>query len=321
VPVEERPDAVEQEKRRQPARSGGGRGLDDVVHGSILHDAGVEVLLDRGTFFESPRWHEGRWWVSDFFSGSVLAVGTDGRAEEVLRLEGRPSGLGWLPDGSLLVVSMLDRRLLRRAASGRLAVHAELEELCGGHANDLVVTAEGRAYVGNFGFDLDREEPSPTRLVRVDPDGSAHEAAGGLLFPNGSVVSPDGRTLIVGETFGRRYTAFSIEADGTLAGRRLWADLRPARIAPDGCALDAEGRIWAADARHGRCCRIAEGGAVLDEIAIPDGLRCFACMLGGADGRTLLLCAAPDYDPRRRTAAREALLLTEQVEVPHDGLP
>jgi sugar lactone lactonase YvrE len=281
----------------------------------------VEVLLDGGTFFESPRWHDGRWWVSDFFGGAVLTVDAGGRTEEVLRLDGRPSGLGWLPDGSLLVVSMLDRRLLRLAASGGLAVHADIGGLCGGHANDLVVTAEGRAYVGNFGFDLDREEPRPTRLVRVDPDGSAHEAAGGLLFPNGSVVTPDGRTLIVGETFGRRYTAFSLEADGTLAGRRLWADLRPARIAPDGCALDAEGRIWVADARHGRCCRVAEGGAVLDEIALAEGLRCFACMLGGADGRTLLVCAAPDYDPGRRKAKREAVLLTTRVAVPHAGLP
>ena len=279
------------------------------------------MLLDGGSFCESPRWHEGRWWVSDFFSGAVLAVGADGRAEEVLRLEGRPSGLGWLPDGSLLVVSMLDRRLLRRDAAGRLAVHADLRELCDWHANDLVVTAEGRAYVGNFGFDLDHDEPRPTSLVRVDPDGSVCEAAGGLLFPNGSVVTPDGRTLVVGETFRRRYTAFSIEADGALAGRRTWADLRDARIAPDGCALDAEGRIWAADARHGRCCRVAEGGAVLDEVALPEGLRCFACMLGGDDGRTLLVCGAPDYDPGRRSAGREAVLLTTRVEVPHAGLP
>jgi sugar lactone lactonase YvrE len=251
----------------------------------------------------------------------VLTVDAGGRAEEVLRLDGRPSGLGWLPDGSLLVVSMLDRRLLRRTASGAVVEHADLRELCDGHANDLVVTAEGRAYVGNFGFDLDREEPRPTRLVCVEPDGSAREAAERLLFPNGSVVTPDGRTVIVGETFGRRYTAFSIDAHGSLAGRRLWADLRPARIAPDGCALDAEGRIWAADARHGRCCRIAEGGAVLDELALPEGLRCFACMLGGADGRTLLVCAAPDYDPGRRKAAREAVLLTTRVAVPHAGLP
>ena len=281
----------------------------------------MQVLFDGGTFFESPRWHEGRWWVSDFFSGSVLAVDPYGRAEQVLRLDGQPSGLGWLPDGSLLVVSMLDRHLLRRDGSGAVSMHAELAHLCDGHANDLVVTADGRAYVGNFGFELDRAAPSPTRLVRVDPDGSASQAADGLLFPNGMVVADAGRTLIVGETFARRYTAFTIEADGSLTGRREWADLRAARIAPDGCALDEEGRIWVADGRRGRCCRIAEGGAVLDEVLLPDGLRCFACMLGGEDGRTLLVCGAPDYDPRRRRAAREAVLLTTRVGVPHAGLP
>jgi sugar lactone lactonase YvrE len=282
---------------------------------------GVHVLLDGGTFFESPRWHDGRWWVSDFFSGDVLAVGTDGRAERMLQLDGQPSGLGWLPDGSLLVVSMLDRRLLRRDRTGEVSVHAELAHLCDWHANDLVVTDDGRAYVGNFGFDLDAAEPAPTRLVRVDPDGSAHEAAAGLLFPNGMVVADGGLTLVVGETFGRRYTAFTIDADGSLTGRRVWADLREARIAPDGCSLDADGRIWVADARHGRCCLAAEGGAVLDEVSLPAGLRCFACMLGGEDGRTLLLCGAPDYDPVRRRAAREAVLLTTRVDVPHAGLP
>ncbi len=278
----------------------------------------MRTLLGGGSFFESPRWHDGRWWVSDFFRKVVLAVDENGRVEEIARVEAQPSGIGWLPDGTPLVVSMHDRRVLR---IDDLTVHADLAELCDWHANDMVVAGDGRAYVGNFGFELEGSEPRPTKLVRVDPDGSAGVAADGLLFPNGSVITPDRRTLIVGETFGRRYTAFTIGADGSLADRRMWADLRAARISPDGCTLDADGCIWSADAVHERCCRIAEGGEVLDEVALPEGLRCFACMLGGEDGRTLLLCGAPDYDARRRTDSREAVLLTTRVTVPHAGLP
>jgi sugar lactone lactonase YvrE len=191
----------------------------------------MRTLLEGGSFFESPRWHDGRWWVSDFFRGVVLAVDGRGRAEEIARVEAQPSGLGWLPDGSLLVVSMRDRRVLRQA-DGALHVYADLAELCDWHANDMVVASDGRAYVGNFGFDLDGEEPMPTNVVRVDPDGSACVAADRLLFPNGSVITPDGQTLIVGETFGRRYTAFTIAAGGSLVERRVWADLSSARIAP-----------------------------------------------------------------------------------------
>ena len=278
----------------------------------------MRTLLGGGSFFESPRWHDGRWWVSDFFRKVVLAVDERGRAEEIARVEGQPSGLGRLPDGTLLVVSMLDRRVLRVPD---LSVHADLGELCDWPANDMVVATDGRAYVGNVGFDLDGGEPTPTRLVLIDPDGSAAAVAEDLLCPNGSVITPGGRTLIVGETYGRRYTAFTIAADGSLANRRVWADLRAARIWPDGCALDADGCIWGADAAHGRCCRIAEGGEVLDEIALPEGLRCFACMLGGEDGQTLILCAAPDYNARLRSESREAVLLTTEVAVPHAGLP
>jgi sugar lactone lactonase YvrE len=281
----------------------------------------MRTLLGGGSFFESPRWHDGRWWASDFFRKVVLTVDTNGRAEEIARVEAQPSGLGWLPDGSLLVVSMRDRRVLRQADDGHLSMHADLAELCDWHANDMIVASDGRAYVGNFGFDLDSAEPTATNVVRVDPDGSACVAADGLLFPNGSVITPDGRTLIVGETFGRRYTAFTIADDGSLGDRHVWADLSEARIAPAGCALDVEGCIWSAGAAHGRCCRIAEGGEVLEEVLLPAGLRCFACMLGGEDGSTLLVCGAPDYDARRRSESREGVLLTTRVGVPHAGLP
>jgi sugar lactone lactonase YvrE len=280
----------------------------------------LRLLLEGGAYFEGPRWHEGRWWVSDFYRRAVLAVDTDGREQEVLTVDGQPSGLGWLPDGSLLVVSMKDHRLLRRSPSAEVSVHAEVGELCGGPLNDLVVDAKGRAYVGNFGFDLmGREEPRPTGLVRVDPDGTAAVAADGLLFPNGAVITDDGRTLVVGETFGRRYVAFSIEPDGSLAERWVWAEVPS--MYPDGCTLDAEGHIWSADAGGARACRLAPGGRIVDEIAAPEGLQFFACMLGGDDGRTLLLCAAPDFFERTRTRAREAVLLTTTVDAPHSGLP
>lgn len=295
----------------------------------------LKPLLEGGAFFEGPRWHEGRWWVSDFYRQLVLTVDADGRAEDVMRVEQQPSGLGWMPDGSLLVVSMKDHRILRRSSDGELTEHADVSAHCGGHLNDMVVDANGRAYVGNFGFDLmGGADPAPAALVRVDPDGSASVAAEEMLFPNGSVISEDGRTLIVGETAGARYTAFTIGADGSLTDRRVWAQvaatpelgplaetLPQLAFAPDGCALDAEEHIWAADAVGARCCRVAPGGAIVEEIRAPEGHGIFACMLGGGDGRTLLLCAAPDFQEANRSQAREAVLLTTTVDVPHAGLP
>jgi sugar lactone lactonase YvrE len=295
----------------------------------------LKTLLEGGSFFEGPRWHEGRWWVSDFYRHLVLTVDSGGRAEEVMEVEQQPSGLGWMPDGSMLVVSMKDHRLLRRSPDGEVTEHADLTEHCGGHLNDMVVDRDGRAYVGNFGFDLmGGADPAPAALVRVDPDGSATVEADDLLFPNGSVITPDGNTLIVGETAASRYTAFTIGADGSLSDRRVWAQVAPApplgplaetlpllKFGPDGCGLDAEEHIWSADSVGARCARVAPGGEIVDEIPAPQGLGIFACMLGGEDGRTLLLCAAPDFAEANRSQAREALLLTTTVAVPHAGAP
>jgi sugar lactone lactonase YvrE len=210
-----------------------------------------------------------------------------------------------------------------------------VSEYCGGHLNDMVVDGTGRAYVGNFGFDLmGGADPAPAALIRVDPDGTTQVVADDLLFPNGSVITPDGRTLIVGETAGARYSAFTIQDDGSLSDRRIWAQVAPApelttlgetlgqlQFGPDGCGLDAEGHIWAADEVGARCVRLAPGGEIVDEIAAPEGLNFFACMLGGEDGRTLLICAAPDFAEANRMAAREALLLTTTVDASHAGLP
>ncbi len=294
----------------------------------------LHTLLEGGAFFESPRWHDGRWWVSDFYRHLVMTVDVDGGTEEILSVEGQPSGLGWMPDGSLLVISMRDHRILRWSGD-RVTEHADVSKHCGGLLNDMVVDSRGRAYAGNFGFDLmGFGDPAPAKLVKVDPDGTAVVAAEDMLFPNGSVITPDGRTLIVGETAGARYTAFTIEDDGSLSDRRVWAQVAPTppittfeetlsklQFGPDGCGLDAEGHIWSADEVGARCVRLAPGGEIVDEIAAPEGLDFFACMLGGDDGRTLLICAAPDFLEHLRMDKREAVLVTTTVDVPHAGLP
>ena len=292
-------------------------------------------LLEGGAFFEAPRWHDGRWWVSDFYRQAVYAVGTDGSEDLVVEVEHQPSGLGWLPDGSLLIVSMKDQRILRRDGQGAVTTHADLGTFTESPLNDMVVDTSGRAWVGCFGFDLMAfADPQPAPLMRVDPDGTATLAAEDMMFPNGSVITPDGGTLIVGETAGCRYTAFTIQSDGSLTDRRVWAQLAPTpelaplqemlpkmTVGPDGCTLDAKGHIWSADEAGARCIRIAPGGDIVGEIRTPEGLGCFACALGGEDGRTLLVCAAPDFLETNRRESREAVLLTTTVEVPHAGLP
>ncbi|MGY1712806.1 SMP-30/gluconolactonase/LRE family protein [Geodermatophilus sp. SYSU D00758] len=294
----------------------------------------LRTVLEGGGFFEGPRWYEGTWWVSDFYRHQVSRVGPDGAETVVVEVEQQPSGLGWLPDGSLVLVSMKDRRVLR-FADGELTVHADLDAHCGGHLNDMVVDAGGHAFVGDFGFDLMAGgAPAPASLKRVDPDGSVTVVAEGLNFPNGSVITPDGGTLLVGESFGNRYSAFDLAPDGSLSNRRTWARFGPEPtgstteevigqlvVAPDGCTLDADGHVWAADAIGGRVVRVAPGGGVVDEIAVPEGLGVYACMLGGDDGRTLLLCCAPDFYEHNRAPVREAVLLATEVGVPHAGRP
>ena len=274
-------------------------------------------LLDGLTFTEGPRWHDGRLWFSDFYTHRVLAVTPEGKAETVLEVAQRPSGLGWLPDGSLLVVSMLDRRLLR-ARDGRAAPHADLAAVATGPCNDMVVDARGRAYVGNFGFDRHRgEPPRAATLARVDPDGTVTPVADDLEFPNGSVITPDGRTLIVGETFGRRYTAFDIRPDGTLENRRLWAPLGD--LGPDGCTLDAEGAIWVANAYGTDVARVREGGEITDRVDVGQGT--YACALGGDDGCTLFILSADSANEPEVAGKATGVIRTMRVSVPHAGRP
>jgi sugar lactone lactonase YvrE len=277
-----------------------------------------EVLLGGLGFAEGPRWHDGRLWFSDMGAARVMAVDLDGRAEVVLEVPTRPSGLGWLPDGRLLVVSMRDRRVLRLEPDGEVVVHADLADLASFDCNDMVVDGLGRAYVGNAGFDLSARplEVRAAEVVLVTPDGEARVVDDEVVFPNGSVVTPDGSTLVVAETFGQCLTAFTIAEDGSLTDRRTFASLRG--TSPDGICLDAEGAVWVADANGSACLRVREGGEVVDRV--DTGRGCFACMLGGADRRTLFLMTAEGFEGaaiRRRTAAIEVV----EVEVPGAGYP
>jgi sugar lactone lactonase YvrE len=278
----------------------------------------AEVLLGGLGFAEGPRWHDGRLWFSDMGAARVMAVDLDGRAELVLEVPTRPSGLGWLPDGRLLVVSMRDRRVLRLESDGEVVVHADLADLASFDCNDMVVDGLGRAYVGNAGFDLSARplEVRAAEVVLVTPDGEARVVDDEVVFPNGSVVTPDGSTLVVAETFGQCLTAFTIAEDGSLTDRRTFASLRG--TSPDGICLDAEGAVWVADANGSACLRVREGGEVVDRV--DTGRGCFACMLGGADRRTLFLMTAEGFEGaaiRRRTAAIEVV----EVEVPGAGYP
>lgn len=277
------------------------------------------ILLDGLMFPEGPRWHDGRFWFSDQHAKRVVATDEQGNAETIVEVPNQPSGLGWLPDGRMLVVSMIDRKVLRFERDGALVEHADLSAVAPGSCNDMVVDAAGRAYVGNFGFDMyGGEHPRDTSVIAVEPNGRVHVAADGLSFPNGSAITPDGRTLLVGETMASRISAFDIASDGTLSNHRTWGKIEGATV--DGMCLDAEGLIWAACPFSGRCVRVREGGEIVDEV------RCthpgaFACMLGGADRRTLFMCTAPTHIPDETKAARQGRIETVRVEVPGAGLP
>ncbi|GAA2583905.1 SMP-30/gluconolactonase/LRE family protein [Actinomadura fulvescens] len=278
----------------------------------------LDTLITGGAFFEGPRWHDGRLWVSDFWRHHVLAVSLDGTAETVAEVPGSPSGIGWLPDGTQLIVSMMDNKLLRLDEDGKPTVYADLSPHAGaGTANDMVVDAYGRAYVGCVDI-MDWDNQPTTVLLRVDPGGDVAVVSDGMAFPNGPVITPDGATLIIAESWAERLTAFDLAPDGSLTGRRVWADTPGSP--PDGITLDAEGAVWMADAGGNRALRVREGGEVLEEISAGD-LGVFACTLGGEDGRTLFLCAAPTYDPEEAAKIRQARVLTCRVDVPHAGRP
>lgn len=291
----------------------------------------VSTLVEGIYFGEGPRWHDGRLWFSDFYAHRVCSTSLGGDLRTELELEGRLSGLGWMPDGSLLVVRMELREVWRRWPDGRFERHADLTDHSAFLCNDMVVDAQGRAWVGNFGFDLDAElrargpesvigDHPQTMLALVQPDGRVSDAAPGerFSFPNGMVVTPDGQTLILGETLGGRLTAFDIGADGTLSGRREWASTWPA--IPDGICLDSEGAVWIANPLAPECRRIGEGGTVLETIET-GGLPCYACILGGPKGKHLFMLVAPSSDAHEAAKAPLGKVLVAEVDAARAGWP
>ena len=283
----------------------------------------TEVLIEGLTFTEGPRWRDGRLYFSDFFTHRVLAVDTKGNLETIVETPQQPSGLGWSPDGSMLIVSMNDKKLLS-FSNGELSEVADLSQLATHFCNDMVVDKKGNAYVGNFGFDLHAGEPiKPTNLILVRPGEEPCVVAENVFFPNGTVITPDDKTLIVGETFASCLTAFDINEDGTLANRRVWADLRSIEEGytpvPDGICLDAEGAIWVASPSTNDVIRVQEGGALLDKVEVDRGA--FACMLGGENGNTLFISTANDSTEETCLKERSARIEVIDVDVPRAGLP
>jgi len=276
----------------------------------------TKVLLDGLMFPECPRWHNGKLWFSDMVARRVMTVDLKGNTDVIVDVAGQPAGLGWLPDGRLLIVSMKDRRLLRLDPEGLAEVSA-LNKFATSDCNDMVVDARGRAYIGNYGFDYSRESFTPAAIVLVNPTGRTRIASENLAFPNGTVITPDGKTLIVAETFAQRLTAFNIKADGSLSNRRVWAEIPEST--PDGICLDKENAIWIATPMTGEVLRCCEGGKVTHRVRPKN--QAFACMLGGPDRRTLFVCTAESDNPDEIRAKASGMIETVRVDVPGAGLP
>jgi sugar lactone lactonase YvrE len=284
------------------------------------------LLLDGLDFPESPRWHDGLLWFSDLGTGWVMTVDLDGNAKRIVEVSGSPSGLGWLPNRRLLVVSMTDRRLLRLDPN-RLVEVADLSDFASFHCNDMVVDQLGRAYIGNFGYDFPDPSATPklAEIVLVTRNGNASVVADEMAFPNGSVITADGRTLIVAETFAARLTAFDIETDGSLTRRRVWAQfddrgferrLDFERTHPDGICLDAEGAVWVASPAGGKeVLRVLEGGEVTQRVKVEN--QPFAVALGGPERRILFVCTSILGERPPGSGRVE----TVEVDVPGAGIP
>jgi sugar lactone lactonase YvrE len=277
----------------------------------------AKTLMTGLALGESPRWHDGRLWLSDWGAQELIAVDLEGQSEVIAHVPSFPFSIDWLPDGRLLIVSASERRLLRREPDGSLATYVDLAGLSQYPWNEIVVDGRGNVYLNNIGFDFPEGEVAPGIVALVTPDGSVRQVADGVEFPNGMAVTPDNATLILAESYGNRLTAFDIAADGSLANRRVWANLDGF---PDGICLDAENAIWYADVPNKRCVRVSEGGKVLQTIDLDRG--CFACMLGGADRRTLFMIANEWGGPTSMAdGARTGQVLTAQVPAPGVGWP
>ena len=279
----------------------------------------LETILSQLTFGESPRWRDGGLYLSDVHANRVLFLRSDGTCDIIASFDGPVSGLGWLPDGRMLVVSMEDKKVLRRDSSGEFVVHADLSAIATGHANDMIVARDGTAFVGNFGFSLyPPEDPRPAVLAKITPDGRVSVAEEELYFPNGMVITPDGATLVVGESGAACLTAFDLAVDGSLSNKREWCELPDGAI-PDGICLDEDGCIWVASPYSREVLRMRAGGEVVERI--PTEQLAAACMLGGDDRKTLYVFTAESTDPSVCRANRTARIQSVRVEVAGAGLP
>jgi sugar lactone lactonase YvrE len=279
--------------------------------------AEVRVIHEGLVFPECPRWRDGALWFSDCHDGRVVAIDSAGRSLESFEVPGGPSGLGWLPDGRLLVVSIADLCVYRREADGRLVLHADLSRLHRFHTNDMVVDPAGNAYVGEVAFRIGSEDPRTTSIALVRPDGTVEVATAGVTTPNGSAIAPDGKTFVVAESWIRRLTTFDVMSDGTLSHGRLFWQLDDI---PDGMCLDAEGNVWAACPFTGSVVRVSPTSGVVNRITVEAG-QPYACVFGGKDRRELYVCCAPDHDPDKVRAARAGRIAVIRLDVSGAGIP
>jgi sugar lactone lactonase YvrE len=281
-----------------------------------------QILMTGIAFGESPRWHDDRLWFADWGAQQVVAVDVEGASEVIARVDfpSFPMCIDWLPDGRMLIVSAHDGLVLRTEHDGSVVTHADLSALAekGLPWNEIVVDGRGNMYINNTGFAFPGGEFAPGTIALLTPDGTARQVADGIAFPNGMAVTPDNSTLIVAESYGRKLTALDIAADGSLSNQRVWADLDDG--APDGICIDVEGAVWYGDVPNRRCVRVREGGQVLETIELDRG--CFACMLGGEDGRTLFLVATQwSGTENMADATRTGQLLTVQAPAAGAGWP
>ena len=273
----------------------------------------TKILLSGLGFPEAPRWRNGMLFFSDFLGKKVMAVDEVGKSEVIVEMQDSPSGLGFLDDDSMLIVSMQKRYLMRLDLDG-LKIHADLSEFTEYNCNDSVTDAHGRTYLGNWGTKSLESPAEPTCIILVTKGGEARIVAENLIFPNGCIVTPDCKTFIVAETFGGKLTAFDIESSGNLINRRVWAKFKD--FAPDGICLDEEGAIWVANPSKAEVLRVLEGGKITSIIKVKD-TNVYACALGGNDGKTLFLCTSQYLEGKRKTGRIEFV----KVEVPGVEIP
>lgn len=280
-----------------------------------------ELFLDNFVFTECPRWHADRLWFSDIWNNKVHRADLAGNLETIAEIENKPSGLGFLPDGRLLICSMMDRKVLRREDDGALVVHADLSSFTPYPINDMIVDRFGRAYIGQFGGDVFAGEPPKESCVfLVTPDGTVQEMAHGVKMPNGMALTPDQSQLILAQSEQKCLSLFDIEEDGMLVNQRLFAE---SEYRPDGICLDAEGCVWMAAGHKppGDCfVRVAEGGEVLARIK-SDSWRGIACTTGGPDRRSLFLLEVKRVLPSKMGGPGNSRIRKLQIEVPGAGLP